>query len=911
MTFANPRCLRAALYWAFDKETFSALQSARTWAFAGAKHVSLSFAVPHLTARVVGLQLALEPPPSGVSIERIRVIDKQRITTFTAKSSDQITGFAGFARLSPSFGEPERLAVEGVQLQISASEQELATIRPGCIIEFILSVDFAEQGTEQPEDDLLPGKHQPIARQLYELRGEVQRLSSALEDVYRSDSWNYTKWCRELATVVRSWPVWAMMTKRCRQQNSHAEKSRKSGRPSCETVDVIIPVFNGFHYVQECLASVQATKASTGYEIVVVDDASTDEALVELLDEMSSAGLISLLRNQKNTGFTATVNRGISLHPERDVILLNSDTIVSHDWIDRLRDAAYSDESIATVTPFSNNGTICSYPRFGYECELPSGSDASQLDRLFAEINRAKRLEIPTAVGFCMFVKRSSIAEVGMFDDATFPGYGEENDFCERALKLGWKHVLAADTFVYHAGGASYAEAQRRRKVMAHAAITKVHPTYTLKVQQFIQSDPGLPLRKAVDLARLRSSSKPLILFVLHGLAGGTEKHAIDLAGAFAENAEFLSIRAVGDNVKVAWLNDNEGFVESFNKASEWNEVLQLLRSLPIRRVHVHHFHGLERRVLSLIDDLGLPYDLTIHDFYAVCPQGWLCGDQRRYCGQPDEDGCNRCLTVLPHKDARNIAEWRERYVPLIDNAQRVFVPSRDAVERIKRYLPARSFLVTPHLETGLCRQAPLKPRQAMPGEPLRIVVLGLLNAEKGADLLDECAQDAVLRNLPIEFHFLGAAYQELSRRPRGALICYGPYKDDHLQELLAQVSPHLAWFPAQCPETYSYTLSACLRAALPVVAPNIGAFPERLAGREWTWVRPWDQSAIEWNDHFLEILSNHFSPLSAPTCAPGNPPLFSPFGYERDYLRPLGVVSKSSLDDIKELTKIVSSHSP
>ncbi len=47
----------------------------------------------------------------------------------------------------------------------------------------------------------------------------------------------------------------------------------------------------------------------------------------------------------------------------------------------------------------------------------------------------------------------------------------------------------------------------------------------------------------------------------------------------------------------------------------------------------------------------------------------------------------------------------------------------------------------------------------------------------------------------------------------------------------------HLAWFPAQWPETYSYTLSACLRARLPVVAPDIGAFGERMRGREWTWI--------------------------------------------------------------------------
>ena len=82
----------------------------------------------------------------------------------------------------------------------------------------------------------------------------------------------------------------------------------------------------------------------------------------------------------------------------------------------------------------------------------------------------------------------------------------------------------------------------------------------------------------------------------------------------------------------------------------------------------------------------------------------------------------------------------------------------------------------------------------------------------------------------------------------------HGAYEEAELAKLIAEINPHLVWFPGSCPETYSYTLSAVLEAGLPVVATDIGAFTERLAGREWTWLVPPDRPTNEIVSHFLEI---------------------------------------------------------
>jgi glycosyltransferase involved in cell wall biosynthesis len=102
-------------------------------------------------------------------------------------------------------------------------------------------------------------------------------------------------------------------------------------------VDVIVPVHNQRPLVEACLASVLETRNETPFELVVVDDASTDPELKARLAQLAEAGRLTLLTNVANLGFTRSVNRGMQLHPNRDVLLLNSDTVVYGDWLDRLR----------------------------------------------------------------------------------------------------------------------------------------------------------------------------------------------------------------------------------------------------------------------------------------------------------------------------------------------------------------------------------------------------------------------------------------------------------------------------------------------------------------------------------------------------------------------------------------------
>jgi GT2 family glycosyltransferase len=241
-------------------------------------------------------------------------------------------------------------------------------------------------------------------------------------------------------------------------------------KPSPEepAVDVIVPAYRGFDETLRCLHSVLAAPQVTPHRLVVVDDQGPDPELRDALRRLAARGWIELHVTPENLGFVGACNLGLRLHPDRDVVLLNSDTEVHNDWLDRLRRAALRGLRTGSVTPFSNNATICSYPRFGSDnCRVLELGDV-ELDRLAAAINAGTEVEIPTGVGFCMYIRRACLNEVGLLDMANFGrGYGEENDFCRRAVAAGWQNILAGDVFVRHYGGVSFGAEKLDRELGA------------------------------------------------------------------------------------------------------------------------------------------------------------------------------------------------------------------------------------------------------------------------------------------------------------------------------------------------------------------------------------------------------------------------------------------------------------
>ena len=314
--------------------------------------------------------------------------------------------------------------------------------------------------------------------------------------------------------------------------------------PHNVAIDVIIPAYRGLAQTQRCIRSVLADPDRPTGRVIVVDDRSPEPKLSAWLDRLDAKGRIELVRNRRNLGFVASANIGIGTAGNHDVVLLNSDTEVPPGWLTRLAGHAYASPRVASVSPFSNNATICGYPRI--EAGPPAfGLGTAELDAACRAANGGRSVEVPTTVGFCMYIRRAALADVGLFDTAAFGrGYGEENDFCLRAGARGWRHLLACDTFVYHEGGVSFGAGASAAASHAQDVLAERYPHYTRLVAQHVKLDAAGPFRIAVTMQLFRRSGLPTILMLTHDMGGGVRRHIGELVTRTSGKANCLLLES-------------------------------------------------------------------------------------------------------------------------------------------------------------------------------------------------------------------------------------------------------------------------------------------------------------------------------------------------------------------------------
>jgi GT2 family glycosyltransferase/glycosyltransferase involved in cell wall biosynthesis len=622
-----------------------------------------------------------------------------------------------------------------------------------------------------------------------------------------------------------------------------------------DTIDVIIPVYRHRDYTLRCINSVLNAVESCAYRVIVVNDCTPEPQLTRTLHEYAASGRITLVENRRNRGFVYSANRGMRMHASRDVVLLNSDTVVANNWLTRLRRAACSSEEVGTATPFSNNATICSFP-VPFESNIIDPNRTAELDSLFREANDGRTHEIPTAVGFCMYIRRACLRETGLFDEDAFgAGYGEENDFCMRAARVGWRHVLAADVFVYHEGEVSFSERARVAKERGLEIVARRHPEYKRAVAEYVRTDAAAPGRVAVSVLALQKSARPKILFITHMLGGGVAQHVHELSAAISAQAHVLQLQPVfSGTVRLTSLSPDIPLTADFSSRRP-ADIARLLEACGVSRIHVHHLLGVELDIRRLAEALEVPFDLTIHDYRLICPQTNLTDSGGAYCGEPDEHACDECLDRRPASLGMDIQSWRRSSSWLLYGADRVITPTADTAHRILRYAPGARVISTAHPGAPACNDIQsVNRRPVAPDAPLRIATLGVLAPHKGLPLVQACAEAARERNLPLEFIHIGYVESQSRGETPFAFAETGAYEASDLPRLIEAFECNLVWFPATWPETYSYTLDGAIRAEMPIVAMALGAIAERVAGRPDSWLLPSKASPEECIAFFLQL---------------------------------------------------------
>jgi GT2 family glycosyltransferase len=283
-----------------------------------------------------------------------------------------------------------------------------------------------------------------------------------------------------------------------------------SGFAERRPVDIIIPVYNGIEDLAACMESLIASTDLCFHRLTIIDDASTEEKMHGYLTPLSGANgkNIDVLFNGENLGFVKTVNRGMA-GSAGDVLILNSDTVVTPNWLEKMQRAAYSKHRVATVTPFSNHAYLCSIPEPLKYNFLPPGFDVRSFGDFIERISLRYYPEVPFGSGFCLYIKRDAIKSLGLFDEDLFEkGYGEDTDFCMRANKIGLINIVDDSTYIYHKGGVSFesnknpGDLYEKNKMIERnlARLRARHPEYDSSMKEAVETN----LRPVLEYLRLR-----------------------------------------------------------------------------------------------------------------------------------------------------------------------------------------------------------------------------------------------------------------------------------------------------------------------------------------------------------------------------------------------------------------------
>ncbi|MEW6226918.1 MAG: glycosyltransferase [Bacillota bacterium] len=623
-------------------------------------------------------------------------------------------------------------------------------------------------------------------------------------------------------------------------------------------VDVIIPVYNGYEVLRECLESIRKNPDALDHRLVFVDDGSDDPRVLGLLEEARRRDGAVVIRHDSRLGFAMSVDDAFSLS-RHDVVILNSDTKVTPGWLTKLARAAYRRHDIATVTPLSNNASIFSLPIMD---PLPPHVDVNEVGLEVESTSPKVYPRIPVGVGFCMFIKRNVLDRVGHFDSEEFgSGYGEETEFCLRASRHGYCHVLADDTYVHHRGSQSFSRLYSDKEIRemrqgADRRLFEAYPAYEGAISQFKRKNPlGLHRELLRNHNASRLTDKPRVLLVVNnpiegGYIGGIEFHVEDLVRHLGNHFAFYLL----------WCRRNAVVLDEYLRYSYSrfvfeleqpleprmlshhelrNYVKKIIQAFSIDLIHVHHImHG----TLDPIDIghlCGIPVLVSVHDYYMLCPNYNLLDQSGAFCGVPsDVEKCRRCLSA--GKDMQtgfSVHQWRERIREKLALTDMFVFPSKAALDVFSLVYEASPHLIVAH-GTGEgekhldpARSEGKTAEEPAPSDAFSVCFLGYPAPQKGKYLMEQAVPQLVRAGLTV--HFLGSRANDWPEEWKAfgnSLIFHGPYSRGQVVNTLRELSPHLVLLPSPWPETFGYVLSEAMAAGIPAIVPPLGALSERVA---------------------------------------------------------------------------------
>ncbi len=615
-------------------------------------------------------------------------------------------------------------------------------------------------------------------------------------------------------------------------------------------IDIIIPVYNGFEFLKALFDSIE-TNTTSPYRLIVVNDCSPDERVKPyLLKRLEKHPDAIFIDHKTNLGFVKSVNEAFT-HAQNHFLILNTDTEVPPFWLERLMYPIIHMEKVASTTPFTNAGQIASFPKFLEDNEIFDGMDVATLDKAFRDINPEKFYEeIPTGVGFCMGVNFELAKSIGLFDEETFgKGYGEENDWCQRAIANGYRNLLVPNLFVFHKHGGSFS-AQQKSMLMAQNGkkLLERYPNYDKEVSEYIQRDPHRTLRNILVMTSSSLHNEGIHLILDHSLGGGANIYANEVKERYvAQNKKVLY---VAYDFYSAQFNFHFDYKEySFAFAVETIEnVEKLFDHLVIQEIFVNSLVSYKEtdRMIALLKKLQEIHHselvIPVHDYYPVCPNFTLLDENSTFCNVPSLERCAQCMANndLEWKtfgnDQSDVGMWRRYWQILLEEATRIICFSNSSKEIMQKAYPdldETKFSIEPH---QVARLPVVHPKKDPQKKGITIGILGAINLAKGAGVVKQLVKTIEERGLDINIVLIGEISEYIKS---DHFHVTGRYERENLPSLIEEHGIDIFLIPSICPETFSYTTQEIIMMRLPLMVFDIGAPAERVKEYDKGYIIP------------------------------------------------------------------------
>ena len=642
-------------------------------------------------------------------------------------------------------------------------------------------------------------------------------------------------------------------------------------------VDIVIPIYNAFDFTKKCIETVIQHTNLKLHTLVLINDKSPDERILPMLEEFVKNNVdlnIDIIDSKENQGFVKSVNIGMS-HSNNDVVLLNSDTEVTENWLDKMIETAYLDENVATVTPLSNNATLTSIPNFLEDNVIPDYISLEDYAKLIEDCSYNAYPELTTAHGFCMYIKRNAINIVGLFDCNTFgKGYGEENDFSYRCIQNGLVNLLCDNTFIYHKGTQSFTE-EKEELIKSHMEILKEKYPHNIEMNtDLCINNPYSYIQDNIKYT-LANKYRKNMLIVVHEffeldekLVGGTVEHIYDLIANIRKevNCHVFFFKNGKYRIKSFFENSTAemvlGSISPYENVStknwQYKKILKKLFSLiNIDFVHIHHMSHHYFDLIDFLKEKNVQYFVTLHDFYLICPTIVLLENGERCCVDNEQRNCSLCLKKLKEISDKNfINKWRNLSYNLLKNAKEIIVPNESAKNIFEKYYKNLDIKVIEH---GLNKEDFLKAENIQERKDGRknIAFIGGITPYKGLNFLKDLIKKSNNNEIPFNIHLFGKASEWEINSSNKNFIFHNTYNRNEISKLLKENNIDIILLLANWPETYSYTLTEATISEVPVLALPYGALENRINENGIGWLISKDSTIDDVIDKLNEIFEN------------------------------------------------------